>query len=473
MMFDRIEDLREALFSGKTTVERIVEEGLKRIDEGQHLNAFIEVWADEARSKAKEVQQKIENGTAGKLAGVTLALKDNLCYRGHKVSASSAILENFESLFTATAVERLLAEDAILLGRTGCDEFGMGSSNLTSHYGPVKNPLDPTRVPGGSSGGSAVAVAAGMVHASLGSDTGGSIRQPASFCGIVGYKPTYGRISRSGLIAYASSFDQIGPFTRSVEDAALLTEIMAGADPLDATASARPVEALSEAKVSGPLRVAVLREGLSHPGLDPEVPKRMKEQLDRLRAAGHTVEEVEFPFLDFLVPIYYVLTTAEASSNLARYDGIHMGYRSPEAHDLESAYTLSRTEGFGTEVKRRILLGTFVLSSGFYDAYYTRGQKARKKVQEALDAILRDHDVLVMPTTPHTAFPIDRPTDDPTVMYLEDIFTALANLTGNPAISVPMGKHSNGLPLGLQVVGKRWEEKQLFSAIQAIQEHAF
>jgi aspartyl-tRNA(Asn)/glutamyl-tRNA(Gln) amidotransferase subunit A len=360
-------------------------------------------------------------------------------------------------------VQRLLDEDAIIVGRTGSDEFAMGSSNETSVYGPVKNPLDPTRVPGGSSGGAAAAVAAGMAHIALGSDTGGSIRQPAAFCGVVGAKPTYGRISRSGLIAYASSFDQIGPFAHSIEDVALVTSLMSGPDPADATTSRRPAPE-PMAKRTAPLRVAVLSEGLSHPGLDPEVAQALRAKTDALRAEGHVVEEVTFPYLDVLVPIYYVLTTAEASSNLARFDGIHMGYRSKNATDLESTYVMSRTEGFGTEVKRRILLGTFVLSSGFYDAYYTRGQKARRKVQQALDAILNQYDVLLMPTTPHTAFEIGRPQEDPTVMYLEDIFTVLANLTGNPAVSIPLGNHSNGLPMGLQVVGKRWDEAGMFEA---------
>jgi aspartyl-tRNA(Asn)/glutamyl-tRNA(Gln) amidotransferase subunit A len=467
MGYPTIAALQQALRAGETTVEAVVQGHLQRIEDGAHLNVFIEVWADEALQRAQVVQDKIRRGEAGKLAGVTVALKDNLCYRGHRATASSRILEGFESLFTATAVQRLLDEDAIVLGRTGSDEFAMGSSNETSVYGPVKNPLDPTRVPGGSSGGAAAAVAAGMAHIALGSDTGGSIRQPAAFCGVVGAKPTYGRISRSGLIAYASSFDQIGPFAHSIEDVALVTSLMSGQDPADATTSRRPApEPMSQR--TAPLRVAVLSEGLSHPGLDPEVAQALRAKTDALRAEGHVVEEVTFPYLDVLVPIYYVLTTAEASSNLARFDGIHMGYRSKNATDLESTYVMSRTEGFGTEVKRRILLGTFVLSSGFYDAYYTRGQKARRKVQQALDAILNQYDVLLMPTTPHTAFEIGRPQEDPTVMYLEDIFTVLANLTGNPAVSIPLGHHSNGLPMGLQLVGKRWDEAGMFEAARTM-----
>jgi aspartyl-tRNA(Asn)/glutamyl-tRNA(Gln) amidotransferase subunit A len=467
MGYPTIAGLQQALRAGETTVAAVVKAHLQRIEAGAHLNVFIEVWADEALQRAQVIQEKINRGEAGRLAGVTVALKDNLCYRGHKVTASSRILEGFESLFTATAVQRLLDEDAIVLGRTGSDEFAMGSSNETSVYGPVRNPHDPSRVPGGSSGGAAAAVAAGMVHIALGSDTGGSIRQPAAFCGIVGAKPTYGRVSRSGLIAYASSFDQIGPFAHAIEDVALVTALISGADEADATTSRRPAPA-PMASNQGPLKVAVLSEGLSHPGLDPEVAQALRNKIDDLQRAGHVVEEVTFPYLDVLVPIYYVLTTAEASSNLARFDGIHMGYRSKNANDLESTYVMSRTEGFGTEVKRRILLGTFVLSSGFYDAYYTRGQKARRKVQQALDAILDRHDVLLIPTTPHTAFEIGRPQEDPTVMYLEDIFTVLANLTGNPAVSIPLGNHSNGLPMGLQLVGRRWAEAELFAAAQVM-----
>ena len=478
MMFDRIEDLREALFSGKTTVERIVEEGLKRIDEGQHLNAFIEVWADEARSKAKEVQQKIENGTAGKLAGVTLALKDNLCYRGHKVSASSAILENFESLFTATAVERLLAEDAILLGRTGCDEFAMGSSNLTSHYGPVKNPLDPTRVPGGSSGASAVAVAAGMVHASLGSDTGGSIRQPAAVTGTVGVKPTYGGVSRYGLVALASSLDQAGPCARTVLDAALLHEAIAGYDPMDSTSLREPVPevvaAAKRADVAG-MRIGLVKE-LGGEGYQPGVRQRFAEAVALLEKLGAEVVEVSCPSFDYALAAYYLILPSEASSNLAKFDGIRYGQRVGDdgSRSVEEVMSLSREAGFGAEVKRRIMLGTYALSSGYYDAYYGSAQKVRTLIQRDFAAAFDQVDVLISPTAPTTAFKLGEKLDDPLAMYLNDIATIPVNLAGNAAMSLPIGlAPEDGLPVGLQVIAPAMADDRLYRVGGALERELF
>jgi aspartyl-tRNA(Asn)/glutamyl-tRNA(Gln) amidotransferase subunit A len=343
---------------------------IDRINANKNLNVFLEVFEESALKKAEETDEKIKNKTAGKLAGMVIALKDNLCYKGHQVSASSKILEGFESLYNATVVERLLAEDAIIIGRCNCDEFAMGSSNENSSFGNVLNPLDIKRVPGGSSGGSTAAVTANLCLAALGTDTGGSIRQPASFCGVVGLKPTYGRVSRYGAIAYASSFDQIGPITKTIEDAALILEVMAGKDEYDSTASSKSVPAYSKEinKETSKVRVAYLKDCLESEGLNPEIKSRINEIISKLKSAGHVVEAVDFPYLDYLVPSYYVLTTAEASSNLARYDGITYGYRSSNATDLESTYKKSRSEGFGTEVKRRIMLGTFVLSAGYYDA---------------------------------------------------------------------------------------------------------
>ena len=415
--------------------------------------------------KAKLVDEKLKSKTAGRLAGMVIALKDNLCYKGHKVSASSKILEGFESLYNATVVERLLAEDAIIIGRCNCDEFAMGSSNENSAYGNVLNPLDIKRVPGGSSGGSAAAVAANMCIAALGTDTGGSIRQPASFCGVVGYKPSYGRVSRYGAIAYASSFDQIGPLTKTVEDAALIMEVIAGKDEYDSTASSKPVTPYSKElkKTPAKLRIAYIKDCLENEGLNPEIKNRINDVISKLKAAGHTVEAVDFPYLDYLVPTYYVLTTAEASSNLARFDGINFGYRSKNATDLESTYKKSRTEGFGVEVKRRIMLGTFVLSSGYYDAYYSKGQKVRRVIQNKTNEILEKYDFIILPTTPGTAFEFGQKSADPIAMYLEDIFTVQANITGLPAISLPMGKHSNGLPFGLQVIGKNFADAEVFA----------
>lgn len=427
-----------------------VEEFLAKIEQTRDLNIFLEVWADEALERAAEVDAKIANGTAGKLAGMVIALKDNICYAGHQVSASSKILEGFESQFSSTAVERLLQEDATFIGRTNCDEFAMGSSNENSAFGPVKNPVDPTKVPGGSSGGSAAAVAAGLCHASLGSDTGGSIRQPAAFTGTIGFKPTYGRVSRHGLIAYASSFDQIGPFTHSIEDAQKIMEVISGPDAYDSTALQTPWTPAAKSK---PQKVAYLKTAVDHPKVDEGIRNAFLAQLELLENAGIEVEPVELDLLDVLVPVYYVITTAEASSNLARFDGVHAGFRHNDSTDLESVYSLSRSEGFGTEVQRRIMLGTFVLSSGYYDAYFGKAQKARNLVKQWTDKIFENYDVLLMPTTPTTAFELGREVSDPTVNYLEDIFTVQANIAGVPAVSVPMGVHKNGLPMGLQIMG--------------------
>jgi aspartyl-tRNA(Asn)/glutamyl-tRNA(Gln) amidotransferase subunit A len=459
-MYKTFTEVKKAVSSGESVVS-IVEGYLQRIYERAHLNAFLEVFESSAKEQAKRVDEKIANGTAGRLAGMVIGLKDNICYKGHKVSASSRILEGFESLFTATAVQRLLDEDAVIIGRLNCDEFAMGSSNENSAFGPVKNPLDSTKVPGGSSGGSASAVAAGMCTAALGSDTGGSIRQPASFTGTYGLKPTYGRISRYGLIAYASSFDQIGPFTNDLSDAALLLEIMAGADEFDATASEKKVSRYSDIKQPEFKKIAVIRESLETEGIDPEVVNHMNDTISKLKAKGHTVEMVSFPYLEYMVPTYYVLTTAEASSNLSRFDGVHYGYRSTEAKGVEETYTLSRSEGFGPEVKRRIMAGAFVLSHGYYDAYYTKGQKVRRVLKNRTNEILNNFDFILLPTTPSTAFGIND-VKDPISMYLQDIFTVHANLTGNPAISLPLGKHSNGLPFGVQLMADDFKEKELF-----------
>lgn len=450
-------EVKQALSSGKTVLS-ILEEYLAAIKSNQHLNAFLEVFENSARTQAIAVDKKIQSGTAGRLAGMVIGLKDNFCYKGHKVSASSKILEGFESLYTGTAVERLLNEDAVIIGRLNCDEFAMGSSNENSAFGPVLNPLNEKRVSGGSSGGSAAAVAAGLCTAALGSDTGGSIRQPASFTGTYGLKPTYGRISRYGLIAYASSFDQIGPFTNTIEDAALLLEIMAGADEYDNTASEKEVDHYTEFDNPENLRIALISEGYEMEGLDPEIRTQMDSTIKALEAQGHVVDRVSFPYLDYMVPAYYVLTTAEASSNLSRYDGVHFGYRAPEAVGVEETYKKSRSNGFGTEVKRRIMAGTFVLSHGYYDAYYSKGQKVRRVLQDRTNEIFAKYDFILLPTTPTTAFELNA-VKDPIAMYLQDIYTVHANLTGNPAISVPLGKHSNGLPFGLQVIADHFDEK--------------
>ncbi len=447
----------------------LVEQAIAEIAKKKQLNAFLEVFEYSALEQAQLVDEKIKAGKAGKLAGVLVGLKDNICFKGHKVSASSKILEGFESLYSATVVDRLTAEDAIIIGRLNCDEFAMGSSNENSAFGNVHNPLNEKCVPGGSSGGAAAAVAASLCHISLGSDTGGSIRQPASFTGTVGLKPTYGRVSRYGLIAYASSFDQIGPITKTVEDSALVLEVIAGKDAHDNTSSLKEVESYSkQLQADKKYKIAYLKECVEADGLDPEVKNAVMHQLNALKAAGHEVEGLSFPYLDYLVPTYYVLTTAEASSNLSRFSGIHYGHLTSKATDLESTYKKSRSEGFGKEVKRRIMLGTFVLSAGYYDAYYSKGQKVRRIIQDKTKAIFKDFDFILTPSTPGTAFEFGKNSADPIKMYLEDIFTVQANIAGVPAISVPCGTHSNGLPIGLQLMCDFFEESKLLNLASKI-----
>jgi aspartyl-tRNA(Asn)/glutamyl-tRNA(Gln) amidotransferase subunit A len=468
--FINISQLQTDLKLGNTTCVELVNECITRIHEKKHLNAFLEVFKESALAKAHAVDTKLKSKNAGKLAGVIIGLKDNICYKGHKVSCSSKILEGFESLYSATVVERLLQEDAIIIGRLNCDEFAMGSSNENSAFGNVLNPLNEKTVPGGSSGGSAAAVAADLCYVTLGSDTGGSIRQPASFTGTVGLKPTYGRVSRYGLIAYASSFDQIGPITKNVQDAALILEIISGKDEEDATVSSKTVPAYTASLTNDKkLNVAYIKECVEAEGLDPEVKAATLNQLEVLKEKGHTVTPVSFPYLDYLVPVYYVLTTAEASSNLSRFDGIHYGYRSPNATDLESTYKKSRSEGFGKEVKRRIMLGTFVLSAGYYDAYYSKGQKVRRLIQDKTLELLKTYDALITPSTPGTAFEFGKNSADPIKMYLEDIFTVQANIAGVPAISVPSGKHSNGLPMGIQIMTNMFDEETLFQLAKEVE----
>lgn len=437
---------------------------MHRIENHKDLNIYLEVFSEEAETQAQKVDLKLQQGTAGRLAGMVIALKDNICYKGHRVSASSKILEGFESLYSATVVERLLAEDAIIIGRLNCDEFAMGSSNENSAYGAVKNPHNSSKVAGGSSGGSAAAVAADLCQVALGSDTGGSIRQPAAFCGVVGLKPTYARVSRFGLIAYASSFDQIGPLTKSIEDAAIVTEIIAGKDENDSTSSSVSVSNYSNLEGSVEKKnIAYFKEYIDTPGLDPEIKENFLQLIESLRAEGHTVEEQSFSHLDVIIPTYYILTTAEASSNLARFDGVHFGYRSPNAHDLESTYKMSRTEGFGEEVKLRIMLGTFVLSSGYYDAYYTKAQKVRRLIQERTNAVFEQFEFILMPTTPNTAFDIGLKNEDPTIAYLEDIYTVHANLAGVPAISLPLWKSKKNMPIGIQLMAPAFKEQDLLT----------
>ncbi len=466
-------DIRRDLEAGHLTCLQLTQKYLSAIHSHSHLNLFLEVFEEEVISQAQLIDQKIKERRAGKLAGLVIGIKDVLCYKDHSLTASSHILSNFSSLFTATAVERLLEEDAIIIGRLNCDEFAMGSSNENSYFGPSKNPIDDSRVPGGSSGASAAAVAAHMCHAALGSDTGGSVRQPASFCGVVGFKPTYGRISRWGLIAYASSFDQIGTLTQSVEDAALLLQIMAGEDGKDNTASTKatdnysqyiplPSTAKDRDHPAFPTRkVGYFPSIMENEAVDEEIRLHTKESLSQLEDAGHQLVPLDFSYFDYLVPCYYILTTAEASSNLSRFDGIRYGYRTETGEDLTQIYTKSRTEGFGTEVKRRIILGTFVLSAGFFDAYYTQATKVRRLVKNATLKMFEKCDTILTPTSPSIAFKLGEKKDDPVQMYLSDIFTVHANLAGCPAMSIPYGTHSSGLPVGIQLMGRPFEEALL------------
>ncbi len=449
--------IREKLLAGELSVSSIVASHLDQIHtHNKALNAFLEVYEEEAIARAVLVDAKIKDGTAGKLAGLVIGIKDLLCYEGHHSSAGSKILNSFKSTFSATAVQRLLDEDAIFIGRQNCDEFGMGSTNENSAYGPVLNFANPAYVAGGSSGGSAVAVQAGMCQVSLGTDTGGSIRMPAAFCGVVGLKPTYGLVSRWGLIAYASSFDTIGPISNYVSDARLVLDIIKGDDGQDSTLSSALPVAQKDKK-----RVAYIKEVVEHPSLQPEIKTAFEAQLDRLKGMGYTVEGVDFPYIDQLLPTYYVLTTAESSSNLARFDGVKFGHRTANPVDLMQLYKRTRHEGFGEEVQRRIMLGTFVLSADYYDAYYTKAQKVRRLIQDKTLAILAEYDFIISPTTSSTAYRLGEKTLDPIQMYLGDLFTVQANVAGIPGLSIPMGTDSVGLPMGFQLMASPFQEDKL------------
>jgi aspartyl-tRNA(Asn)/glutamyl-tRNA(Gln) amidotransferase subunit A len=444
---------------------------LSKINENKHLNAFLEVFETDALQQASLLDEQRRQGKPlSKLHGVVVAIKDVLCYKGHKVSAASRILEGFTSLYNATAVEKLLAEGAIIIGRNNCDEFAMGSSSENSAFGVVRNGLNESLVPGGSSGGSAVAVQAKMCMVSLGSDTGGSVRQPADFCGIVGLKPTYGKVSRYGLIAYASSFDQIGIFANNIPDVAKVLEVISGNDSFDSTTSTRLSENyLLNCDSNKKFKIAYFKNVFTNNALDPEIKSSCISLLDKLKADGHLVEPVDFDYIDYVVPAYYVLTTAEASSNLSRFDGVKYGYSlKSENNNLSDFYRLNRSEGFGKEVKRRILLGTFVLSAGYYDAYFTKAQKIRKLLIKKTELIFNDFDIILLPTSPNTAFRIGEKMDDPIAMYLADIYTVYANLAGIPAISLPLFTHTNGMPFGIQAMTNRFNELSLFQFSQQL-----
>jgi aspartyl-tRNA(Asn)/glutamyl-tRNA(Gln) amidotransferase subunit A len=452
----------------------VVEEHLETIRSGEpEIHAFNLVLADEALAAADEVDRRVAAGEdPGPLAGVPVALKDNMCTRGVPTTCSSRILEGWLPPYDATVVERLAAAGAVVVGKTNLDEFAMGSSTENSAFGVTRNPLDPTRVPGGSSGGSAAAVAAGFAPLALGSDTGGSIRQPAALCGVVGVKPTYGAVSRYGLVAFASSLDQIGPFARTVSDAALLLETIGGHDPRDSTSIPEPAADLTEVLGRGVegLRIGVIEE-LSGDGLEgiaDDVRSRLGEAVSALDAAGATVETTSVPSTVYGLSAYYVIAPAEASSNLARYDGVRYGLRvdAPNAGDMNTA---TRTAGFGDEVKRRIMLGTYALSAGYYDAYYGKSQKVRTLIVQDFARAYEEFDLLLCPTAPTTAFPIGEKTADPMTMYLNDVCTIPSNLAGHPAMSVPFGVGDDGMPVGVQVLAPAMGERTMFQAAAVLE----
>jgi aspartyl-tRNA(Asn)/glutamyl-tRNA(Gln) amidotransferase subunit A len=470
-----ISEVRESVLKAKPKATEWAEQFFERIDaENPKINAYLSVGRERALSAASKIDQQVADGSSlPPLAGVPIGVKDVLVMRGLPATGGSKILGGYRPPYDATVVTRLEEAGAVLLGKLNCDEFAMGSSNENSAYGPVRNPAALDHVPGGSSGGSAAAVAAGMAVAALGTDTGGSIRQPASFCGVVGLLPTYGRISRYGLIAFASSLDRVGPITRTVRDAAILLGVLAGHDPMDATSSRMPVPgyaALLSRPVAG-LRVGVPSEYFAE-GLDSEVRRAVETTIEHLRQAGCSIHPVSLPHTRYAVPTYYVLATAEASSNLARFDGVRYGFRAPEANSLAAMYRQSRAGGFGAEVKRRILLGTYVLSAGYYDAYYKKAQQVRTLVTQDFLAAFEDVDVLVTPTAPTPAFKLGEKTDDPLSMYLADIYTVTASLAGICGISVPCGKTSEGLPIGAQILGRHFDEATILRVAQAVESFA-
>lgn len=468
LLYKNHSDKLEQIINGDLSLKENIAYFLQRISDNSYLNAFNQVFTDDVIHQAEIIQQKIKNGKHGKLAGLVVAVKDVLSFKDKLTTCSSNILKNFTSIYTATAVQKLIDEDAIIIGKTNCDEFAMGSSNENSAFGFVRNPIDTERVPGGSSGGSAAAAAAGLCDAALGTDTGGSIRQPAAFCGVIGLKPTYGRVSRFGLTAFASSFDSIGPFTNNIYDAALILETVSGKDEKDSTSSDLPVPFYStRLDQSDKLKIGIPKEYFGE-GLACDIRTAIEKVISKLKVNGFEVIDISLPHTEYTIATYYLLTTAEASSNLARYDGTRFGYRSDEFESLSTMYKKSRSKGFGSEVKRRIMLGTYVLSAGYYDAYYRKAQKVRRLIKNDFDKAFEKVDVILTPTTPTTAFKIGEKSNDPLQMYLSDIYTTSANLAGIPGISIPIGKDSHNLPIGLQLLANQFEEAKLFQAANSI-----
>lgn len=471
-LFDHtIKELEEKIHNKEISVQDLVDASFNRIREVDgEIHAFLTLNEENARQKAKELDESEEK--SGKLFGMPLGLKDNIVTKGLRTTCASQILDNFhDPLYDATVVQKLQNENGITIGKLNMDEFAMGSTNENSSYTPVRNPWNTDHVPGGSSGGSAAAVAAGEVLFSLGSDTGGSIRQPAAFCGVVGMKPTYGRVSRFGLVAFASSLDQIGPITRTVEDNARVLEVISGLDPMDATSVNLDVPKFTDAltgDVKG-LKIGVPKEYLGE-GVDPEVKESVMQALKVYESLGATWEEVSIPHAKYAVAAYYLLSSSEASANLARFDGVRYGVRTKNADNMIDMFKKSRSEGFGEEVKRRIMLGTFALSSGYYDAYYKKAQKVRTLIKNDFEKIFENYDVIIGPTTPTTAYKVGEKINDPLLMYVNDITTIPVNLAGAPAITVPCGFSENGLPIGLQIIGKHFDESTVYRTAHAFEQ---
>ncbi|TSJ81089.1 MAG: Asp-tRNA(Asn)/Glu-tRNA(Gln) amidotransferase subunit GatA [Candidatus Cardinium sp.] len=456
--------LRPLLASQKITVTEVVKQLLQDTQRQKELNAFVNVYDQEIIEGAPVVNQKIKQGKSGPLAGMVIGLKDMIAYKNHPLHAGSKILTNYISPFDATVTQRLLAADALIIGHQNCDEFGMGSSSENAYFGTVLNPLDKTRVAGGSSGGSAAAVKAKMCHVSIGTDTGGSVRQPAAFCGLVGLKPSYGRVSRHGLVAYASSFDTAGIFSHTVEDCATILEVIAGPDAFDDTAATQEVPRYTTALDNpGRYKVACLAETLDNGGLQPEIKEHTLHALELLKKEGHQVDDVHFALLKYALPTYYILVNAEASTNLARFDGIRYGYRSSHATTLEEVYIKTRTEGFAKEVKKRIMLGSFVLSASQCETHYIKALKVRNVIKKAMQDILSQYDFIILPTTTATAFKVNSFANNPLSMYWSDLYTVLASVAGLPAISLPNGVDQKNLPIGIQVIGNYFEEAKLLT----------
>ncbi len=507
MTINTIAEARRKVLAGEVTLRELVEAYKKQIEaRNEEVNAYVYLDFESAFQQADEIQKKVKNGTTGSLLGAVMGIKDVICERGKPTTCASNILDGFESVYNATVIDRLEAEDAIFIGRLNMDEFAMGSTNEYSRYGAAKNPHDTTKVTGGSSGGSAAAIAAGMANATLGSDTGGSIRQPASYCGVVGLKPTYGRVSRYGLVAYASSFDSIGPFGNSVEDVATVLQTISGFDENDNTSSSVEKDDYVSTVHNPNKKIKIgVPEALFGEGLDPEINKGIKDTLSKLEADGAELVPIELPNSKYGIATYYILATAEASSNLARFDGIRYGHRADKDKMLDELkaeeealkteiknaegeelaalelklnkldspltrlYKKSRTEGFGVEVKRRIMLGTYVLSAGYYDAYYGKAQRVRRLIKEDYTKAFEKVDVIVTPTAPTTAFDIGSELNDPIQMYLNDVYTISANLAGICGISIPAGTHSNGLPYGIQFMGDTFQECKILNAARLVE----